>query len=315
MKDTIERGKNMEFCSKCGRPLRDGEVCNCDQQMNQGYQQYTADRYQTGNGYNTDMYQNMQQYVNTQGGTSKAVLANNILQQIIALVKNPVTMGKEFVNAGDVITAAVMIILQGILSGLFALIMCIKVQGIFNTFLNLSSSYKYDIAEFMQVKTLLKMPFFKAFLLTALLSVVLTVILTGIFMGANAVAGSHLNFVQMLSLVSLRSLMSFFMIALGCIISLFNVYVGISLFCMGNVAGFLLIAVVWAQVNPVSVNKQIYIMVAAYVVFMVVFAILIKFCWTIYLPEALRLAMNQLKGGLGGMSFKEILLESLGDMF
>lgn len=311
----------MKFCSVCGRQLMEGEICNCDQQMNQQYQQYTTDMYNDNTYNNQYANGNPQAYGYTQGYDTQAMaqagkqLASGVFNQIVSLLKSPVSAGKEFVQSGSTAAAFIMISLQGILSGIFALIMCMKVQGLFNQLINLATRYSADISEIMQMKTYLKMPVFKAFIMTAIISVVLTLILTAIFMGANAIAGSGLKFTQTLSLVSLRSIMSSIMIILGCLISLFNVYAGIAVFCMGNVAGFILVAVVWSQINPMSADKQIYLVIAVYVIFTVVFALFMKFCWTIYLPDALKLAIDQMKSSMKGMSFKELLWENLSDMF
>lgn len=307
----------MKFCSKCGRQLMEGEICNCDQQMNQ-YQQYTTDMYNDNTYNNADS----QAYSYTQGYDAQAMaqagkqMASGALRQIMSLLKSPVSVGKEFVQSGSTAAAIIMISLQGILSGIFALIMCMKVQGFFNQLINLATMYSGDnFSDIMQIKTYLKIPIFKSFIMTALISVVLTLILTAIFMGANAIAGSSLKFTQTLSLVSLRSIMSSGMIILGCLISLFNVYAGIAVFCMGNVAGFILVAVVWSQVSPMTADKQIYLVIAVYIIFTVVFALFIKFCWTIYLPDALKILITQIKSSMKGMGFKEMLWESISDMF
>lgn len=306
----------MKFCSKCGRQLMEGEVCNCDQQMNQ-YQQYTTDMYNDNTYNNADS----QAYSYTQGYDAQAMaqagkqMASGALKQIMSLLKSPVSAGKEFVQSGSMAAAIIMISLQGILSGIFALIMCIKVQGLFNQLINLATMSSASISDIMGMKTYLKMPIFKSFIMTVLISVVLTLILTAIFMGANAIAGSGLKFTQTLSLVSLRSIMSSCMIILGCLISLFNIYAGIAVFCMGNVAGFILVAVIWSQVSPMTADKQIYLIIAVYVIFTVVFALFIKFCWTIYLPDAFKLVIDQMKGSMKGMSFKDLLWKNLSGMF
>ena len=306
----------MKFCSKCGRQLIEGEICNCDQQMNQ-YQQYTTDMYNDNTYNNADS----QAYSYTQGYDAQAMaqagkqMASGALRQIMSLLKSPVSVGKEFVQSGSMAAAIIMISLQGILSGIFALIMCIKVQGLFNQLINLATMSWASISDIMGMKTYLKMPIFKSFIMTVLISVVLTLILTAIFMGANAIAGSGLKFTQTLSLVSLRSIMSSGMIILGCLISLFNIYAGIAVFCMGNVAGFILVAVIWSQVSPMTADKQIYLIIAVYVIFTVVFALFIKFCWTIYLPDALKLVIDQMKGSMKGMSFKDLLWKNLSGMF
>ena len=306
----------MKFCSKCGRQLIEGEICNCDQQMNQ-YQQYTTDMYNDNTYNNADS----QAYSYTQGYDAQAMaqagkqMASGALRQIMSLLKSPVSVGKEFVQSGSMAAAIIMVSLQGILSGIFALIMCIKVQGLFNQLINLATMSSASISDIMGMKTYLKMPIFKSFIMTVLISVVLTLILTAIFMGANAIAGSGLKFTQTLSLVSLRSIMSSGMIILGCLISLFNIYAGIAVFCMGNVAGFILVAVIWSQVSPMTADKQIYLIIAVYVIFTVVFALFIKFCWTIYLPDALKLVIDQMKGSMKGMSFKDLLWKNLSGMF
>jgi hypothetical protein len=246
-------------------------------------------------------------YGNMYNQTSPKQMTAGVFGQIMSLIKSPVTAGAEYVSSGNAVTALALIVLQGILSGLFALTICLKLQSLMNTLINLmtgsSSSSLYSsyssAAEIIQMKTLLKIPVFKGFIFTALMSVVLSFILALIMFLGNMIIGSKMNFTQIMSLVSLRSLAASFMVLLGILISLINVSVGFSIFFMGNIAGFIFMSVVQSRVSEETANKQILMMIIAYILFVVAFALSIRLCWTMYLPSALKLMVDQIKSSVG----------------
>lgn len=91
--------------------------------------------------------------------------------------------------------------------------MSTKAQGLFDKVIAMMSSSS-SASEIMQMKTMLKVPVLKAFLLTLVISVVLTVILAAIIMLFNTISHSQLVFNNVIALVSLRSIVATIMIYL-----------------------------------------------------------------------------------------------------
>lgn len=139
----------MKYYSKCGRQLMDGEICNCDQQAGM---QYGAD-YSAYNQYPYEQQGQVQGQVQMQDVVKQN--AKGFFNKILELLKSPVEQGKNFVFSGDIVTAVIMIVIQGIASGLFAIVMCTKAQGIFDkiTGMMYGSSSAADI---MQMKAMVK---------------------------------------------------------------------------------------------------------------------------------------------------------------
>ena len=296
----------MKYCSKCGRQLMDGEICNCDQQAGM---QYGAD------------YSNYNQYpYEQQGQVPGQVQMQDVVKQnakgffnkILELLKSPVEQGKNFVFSGDIVTAVIMIVIQGIASGLFAIVMCTKAQGIFDkiTGMMYGSSSAADI---MQMKAMLKMPVFKAFLITLIISVILTFILAGIIMIFNNISHSQLIFKNVISLVSLRSIVASIIVLVGCIAAFINIYAGIAVFTVGNIAGFMLIAVVWSHICQNTADKQIYMMIITYIIFMIIYMLAVRLCWKMYLPDVLKIALDKMQSGLKSLGNPSKAIEEIID--
>ena len=294
----------MKYCSKCGRQLMDGEICNCDQQAGM---QYGAD------------YSAYNQYPYEQQGQGQVQMqdvvkqnAKGFFNKILELLKSPVEQGKNFVFSGDIVTAVIMIVIQGIASGLFAIVMCTKAQGIFDkvTGMMYGSSSAADI---MQMKAMLKMPVFRAFLLTLIISVILTFILSGIIMIFNNISHSQLNFKNVISLVSLRSIAASIIVLVGCIVAFINIYAGIVVFTVGNIAGFMMIAVVWSHSCQDTTDKQIYMMIITYIIFMIIYMLAVRLCWKMYLPDVLKITLDKMQSGLKSLGNPSKAIEEIID--
>lgn len=292
----------MKYCSKCGRQLMDGEICNCDQQAGMQYgTDYSA--------YNQYPYEQQGQ-VQMQDVVKQN--AKGFFNKILELLKSPVEQGKNFVFSGDIVTAVIMIVIQGIASGLFAIVMCTKAQGIFDkiTGMMYGSSSAADI---MQMKAMLKMPVFKAFLITLIISVILTFILAGIIMIFNNISHSQLIFKNVISLVSLRSIVASIIVLVGCIAAFINMYAGIAVFTVGNIAGFMLIAVVWSHICQNTTDKQIYMMIITYIIFMIIYMLAVRLCWKMYLPDVLKIALDKMQSGLKSLGNPSKAIEEIID--
>ena len=296
----------MKYCSKCGRQLMDGEICNCDQQAGM---QYGAD-YSAYNQYPYEQQGQVQGQVQMQDVVKQN--AKGFFNKILELLKSPVEQGKNFVFSGDIVTAVIMIVIQGIASGLFAIVMCTKAQGIFDkiTGMMYGSSSAADI---MQMKAMLKMPVFKAFLITLIISVILTFILAGIIMIFNNISHSQLIFKNVISLVSLRSIVVSIIVLVGCIAAFINIYAGIAVFTVGNIAGFMLIAVVWSHICQNTTDKQIYMMIITYIIFMIIYMLAVRLCWKMYLPDVLKIALDKMQSGLKSLGNPSKIIEEIID--
>lgn len=296
----------MKYCSKCGRQLMDGEICNCDQQAGM---QYGAD-YSAYNQYPYEQQGQVQGQVQMQDVVKQN--AKGFFNKILELLKSPVEQGKNFVFSGDIVTAVIMIVIQGIASGLFAIVMCTKAQGIFDkiTGMMYGSSSAADI---MQMKAMLKMPVFKAFLITLIISVILTFILAGIIMIFNNISHSQLIFKNVISLVSLRSIVASIIVLFGCIVAFINIYAGIAVFTVGNIAGFMLIAVVWSHICQNTTDKQIYMMIITYIIFMIIYMLAVRLCWKMYLPDVLKIALDKMQSGLKSLGNPSKVIEEIID--
>ncbi len=305
----------MGYCKICGRPLRDGEVCNC-QQLYQYNNQQNINQQQ---GYQTEQYvqyqQQQQQYgyqqnydYNQQNNYQNTTESTSIIESIIKLLKSPVKYGKVYVVNANIITSLILIILQAIFTGLVALTVCFKVKSYISQALSLAglsglSSYRTTL----DTSSLIKIPYLSSFLLTVLISVILTFILSGLIFAGCKIIKNEVNFVQIIALVSIRSLFLVIMSLIACVLTFINVYLGLFIFFAGNAVSFIFMTKAFPIIDDRVSDRIVYMLAIVYILSLVIMAIAISRCWQIYLPDTIKAGIKQVQTQLKGKSIYEII--------
>ncbi len=372
-----------KFCAKCGRPLKDGEICSCqaaggNQQAGPGGQQrnrpggqqmgtgYGPNGQQMGPGYGpggqpmgTGYGQNGQQMGTGYGQNGQqagpgygpggqpigpgygpggqqvgpggqpigpgyyepggqnygrgqaSAFAQGFLARVWNLVKSPVTAGREMIQEADVKVALLMIVFQGMFSGLFGMAFGQKCSQFLEMVINLTGGDilgDYDD----RIGQILEMPYAKIFLVTVLASVALACILAGLLTGVGAILKLQLSYAQMLSAVAIRSAVLVPSILLSLLVFELWMPGGIALFVLVNIWGFSAMQVALSSfVGREKLNVFVLLSSIALVLFVFIVWFAMSKLWMEYLPDLLRTGLKAIED----FSWQDLLEDGLKDIF
>lgn len=232
-----------KFCTNCGKPLEEGEVCSCQQ---------TAST--------------TEQTVQATSSTTEAGMdfpASNLLNEVFEATKesfkNPIAGVQAFAKAGNFTHALFLIILQAVTTTLFTMISLASIAG------------KYDMD--------LKMVYYvEAFFFTLIGSALLSFGLAGIIYILVAIFKGKTTYNHCLAIVATRS-MVYVPVSIVCIIFfLLNPFLGIALFLFGNILGLIFSYNAMTTGTQISDTKRVYVIVIASLVFMFVYYLLLRIC-------------------------------------
>ncbi|GEM_PF-2125742 len=289
------------FCTRCGKPLQPGEVCSCVggaqyQQQTPQYQQQAPQYQQQAPQYQQQyqqapQYQYQQQYqqVQPQQNSGKGQLFS-VLKELFS---SPLIAGREYAAEGNFIYAMIFIAVQGVLTGIFAAELLQKLRSFILMIATLQDADLTSRA-FMGY---IEMPYFSSFFITTFLSIILSCILAGLVFLGHKIAKSELSFQQVLSLVSLRSLAVSVVTVFSMVVALFSyqsAIVAFVIFSLGNVIGWTVLCLCAPLEDERRNSKIVYMYIIAFIVFYAISTFIYSKCWTIYLPETLKMNLKEL---------------------
>ena len=295
-----------KFCTKCGRSLQENEVCNCQNEQKEVTQQMpnpeaamtpTEDVQQEEKQQENPQYhpvdENSQQY-NT---AAIKEVANGLLKQVfrmlLGIIKTPVTAGKKFILESDLKVAGIIVILQAILSGVFALVVCEKIDSSIKAAMGLIGDDILDFGSLASITDVLKMPYARIFIITVLASVTLSCFLAGMFWQGHKMIKCQVKYSQMLSAVAIRSSLLIPTIVASAIVFELKNSLGIFLFFAFSVWGTTTMIIAMSScVNDAVKDKFASMASIVLLIFFIVTIIVISRLWTFYLPDMVRTAMD-----------------------
>lgn len=206
----------MAYCIYCGKKLEDGEVCNCRNiQNNQG-------------SYNQTFQADTQQYQNNfnQAKEVSGIYLQQLFGAFMGIFKKPVTQGKIFVSSGNVQLGVGFLAIQAILSSLFALAVCNKINSLGKMAVSLLNGSNGNIISYP-----------KSFLLTIAGSLAMSFALAGLlYIGITLFKGKT-AFGQVICAVAVRSVGVSIFIVLSIIVVFLNIGVGFAIFILSWIVG------------------------------------------------------------------------------
>ena len=305
-----------KFCTKCGRMLADGEVCNCGQasgQQNQyqnGYQNQMGGQNQYQNGYQNQMggqnqYQNG--YQNQMGGQNQyqngyqgqqgaqygpygqmagqytgqaAMLAKGVLASAIDVIRKPVTTGKRLVQEANIKTAIILIVLHAIMNVLFIKVLENKlVSQMYKYFKKYSSYYEDEVNK-------ITMPYLKSFIVTMLLTICISCALAGLMFVCYRLSNTVVSYTQMLVLVSVRSAVLIPSVLISVIVFIISWKYGLAVFILVSIIG--LISMIGTATSIAADDKKdnlVLLMSIMVPVFLAIKIFIIYKMGPLYMPE------------------------------
>ncbi len=300
-----------KFCTQCGRRLEEGEVCNCKQQAvpqaapQPEVQQETAAPQQAPQ---PEVQQEtaapqqapqpeVQQQVAPKEPNPMVLWLKGLFWEFLNLILKPVTEGKKVIVEANVLHAVTYIGLQGILSGIFGMLVGAKCFSAVKGLVDLVGGYTYAYGVGDTVLKMLSMPYGRIFFVTFLVSVIMSCVLAGFFMLGNMILKRKVSYLQMLSAVAIRSALLIPGIVVAMILVPISMMVGSFWFVMIGIWGIIVMVVAMTS-SLQEEQKNLFVLIAsgAIVLFVIIMALLVSKLWTCYLPDLVRTALNTVEG-------------------
>lgn len=310
------------FCTKCGKPLADGEVCNCQgvapqidpaqqaapqqqsaapqqqyqQAQQQQYQQAPQQQYQQApqQQYQQAPQQQFQQVPPQQYQQQYQQMApqqsaasdyfKQFLNTALNVWKKPVTAGKEYVMSGKFTLAIGYLIVQAVLAVILGMVFEAR-------------SSLANLAEF--AGSSVGLTYVKVFFGTLFLSAIFSIMLAGLLLGFNLIAKNNMTFKNALCLVSVRSIVIAPAMVVALIIILINPAWGGVFSLIINIWGFVAIVKALPVVSEQSDNLLVHLVTVAILIFVIISLIIM---FTIGLECYCPGVMSEIKSALGMFS-------------
>lgn len=302
------------FCTKCGKPLADGEVCNCQgaapqidpaqqaapqqqsaapqqqyqQAPQQQYQQASQQQYQQAPQQQfqqvpPQQYQQQYQQMAPQQSAASDYF-KEFLSTALNVWKKPVTAGKEYVMSGKFTLAIGYLLVQAVLAVILGMVF----------------EARSSLASFAElVGSSAGVTYVKVFFGTLFLSAIFSIMLAGLLLGFNLIAKNNMTFKNALCLVSVRSIVIAPAMVVALIIILINPAWGGVFSLIINIWGFVAIVKALPVVSEQSDNLLVHLVTAAILIFVII-ALIIMF--TIGLECYCPGVMSEIKSALGMFS-------------
>ena len=302
------------FCTKCGKPLADGEVCNCQgaapqidpaqqaapqqqsaapqqqyqQAPQQQYQQAPQQQYQQASQQQYQQVPPQQYQQQYQQMAPQQSAASDYFKQFfntaLNVWKKPVTAGKEYVMSGKFTLAIGYLLVQAVLAVILGMVFEAR-------------SSLANLAEF--AGSSVGVTYVKVFFGTLFLSAIFSIMLAGLLLGFNLIAKNNMTFKNALCLVSVRSIVIVPAMVVALIIILINPAWGGVFSLIINIWGLVAIVKALPVVSEQSDNLLVHLVTAAILIFVII-ALIIMF--TIGLECYCPGVVSEIKSALGMFS-------------
>ena len=291
------------FCTKCGKPLADGEVCNCQgaapqidpaqqaapQQQSaapqQQYQQAPQQQYQQAPQQQYQQVPPQQYQQQYQQMAPQQSAASDYFKQFfntaLNVWKKPITAGKEYVMSGKFTLAIGYLLVQAVLAVILGMVFEAR-----SSLANLVGSS-------------VGVTYVKVFFGTLFLSAIFSIMLAGLLLGFNLIAKNNMTFKNALCLASVRSIVIAPAMVVALIIILINPLWGGVFSLIINIWGFIAIVKALPVVSEQSDNLLVHLITAAILIFVII-ALIIMF--TIGLECYCPGVVSEIKSALGMFS-------------
>lgn len=248
------------FCTQCGRPLQEGEICNCTQQ-NQAPQPAPAPQPVPEAAQPApapapqpapQAYQQVPPQPVTPSQTSIEIKNgfNNLVTALKTIWTNPAKAASALAQKDSWLPAILLIAAQALFSGLFALT-------------NFGVGLELDKAEFLLV----------AFFFTFISSLALSAAGMGMYLAMGKATKGEVSFKAALSTASIRCFVCLPLTFLGLLLGMANVGIGLMFFFIGEIIAILLTILAVQENYKLSGNRAFIVVGSTYLVIFILFVI------------------------------------------
>lgn len=324
----------MAFCTNCGKELIPGQVCECQKNIMQNMQvepspekvsEGAGEQEKKENGSQNPEQKNAQQSF-ADAKEQSVVFATNIFKLLLDILKNPVSAGRKVVEAGNAAVGIVFIVLQGIFTGLFGMVMVNKINGIIDNVGYKVSGVKDalenilsdDYKDATKAVELLKLSPSKGFIISIVGSIALSFIIALIAMLLIMAFRGKANYTSMLIVAGMRCVGMMPVTLLAVIVSFFSVWWSIVIYLISGIMGIIFLGKTITGGTDLNENRLPYVMFILVVIILIIQGFMVSKIGPLYLPDMIRggfaPAIVELKEQLGGKSFNEIFEDILEEL-
>lgn len=276
-----------KFCTKCGRPLQEGEVCTC---QNEQVSQQT-----TQNGQAQFQQPINQQQVPPSGFS---LYIKRFWDVATKTMKSPASMLRTFVKANDFKLGLGFIGVNAAIFSLFIVILFGKVNSIILSLTNLFGRLSsMGLESAMGMGSSLSFPLFKIFLVTFVLSFGGACVLAALLLFFTKVIFKfNADYKQMLCVASSKSLASIPFSLVACLFAFVMPTWSIFIVSFGALLGYFYVAAAIKGAGIVDEDKLTYILFLSFAAMVIVTAIVMQVSYKMYLPSVVSDGLGVLKG-------------------
>lgn len=281
-----------KFCTRCGRPLADGEVCNCQsaapqpqqaapeqaaapqeqpqyqQAAPQEQQQYQQAAPQGQPQYQQAASQGQPQY--QQMAPQQPSAASNYFKELwstaLSVFKAPVTAGKKYVAEGNFKLALGYLAVQAILAMILGMT--------FEARSGLATLGSYDFWSGSTNAGAVALSYVKVFFITIILSALFSAMLAGLLLAFNCIAKNKMTFKNALCLASVRSIVLAPAMVVTWLLILINPVFGGFISLIINIWGMVAIVKALPVASEKADNLVTHLVTAAFAIFALVSIVL-----------------------------------------
>lgn len=238
-----------KYCTKCGRPLQEGELCECQIQEKQ------------------------------QSSLRHNDLANELIGFLKGFLNNPLEKSNSYIEEENIVLAVLFILVQAVTTAIFGAFIDGKI-------INIIEKTVGSITSLFSTTIELDKPYVSVFFSTFFLSLLLSLILGLILLCTFRVLKANISTKKVLSLVSLRSFIVIVFNILALIFGLISVGLGIAIFFASGIAALILITIILTNKND---NKKFYYAITiATLIFVALTLLIMAKSVNLYIPSLLK---------------------------
>ena len=263
------------FCTQCGKPLEEGEVCTCQQSGAQTQQQtqmegqtYGGQGQQTyggqgGQTYNNQGYAGQGSQFTEQAGQMMNQLVStsrSLLGRLVPMIKRPATELGAMAENEETSLGIQMIVLHLVVTLVMTIVSLLTVKSRLGI-----------MAEYIDI------PYIRAILLALILTAVMDFGLAAIlFVVTKFIFKSELGFGGMLPLVGGMAVVNSAALVVGGILMILSAQLGSIIIVLGAIFGFMYMIGGYFKAVEISEDAKVYAMSISYAVFVLIVLIVIK---------------------------------------
>lgn len=281
-----------KFCSQCGRPLEDGEICNCTQENNAG-----GDGMETNNTQTNSTETNSTETKNTQENRAQSdtaaaakeaaknaadngvKYAKNVFAKIGPMFKNPIGEIKRMAAADKLEEPMTLVVLNIVIVFIVSIILMLSLHIRLGKILG-------DYAMWISI------PYVKIVFSLTLIVAAIDFISAGLLLlSAKVFFREETSFAKILSVIGGSLLIQTVALVLGAVVMIVSSWLGSIVIYAGVILSALVQIMSYYEVSTLSMSKKLY----SYVVYIVLNAI----CQSIIIFALLASLLSGLKDALG----------------